>query len=136
MAALRALEGRAIGLWRVETARLVQVAFEAPPIDPDVARRFAEATRSLGLDRLNLGIVKAATVGQVAVSVVAELNPDSGSGYWLRAFDAERSVAVPLEGADGRVGWVFSIALGMSPDAAEVARVLKSVAAPHLAALA
>ena len=49
---------------------------------------------------------------------------------------ADRSVAVPLTGKEGRTAWVFSIALGLSPDASEVARFLKSVAMPHLATLA
>lgn len=134
--ALQALDGRAIGLWRIEADGLVQVCFDAPSIDPGAARRFAEATRSLELDRLNLGIVKAASTGKVTVSLVAELPAESGSGYWLRAFGAERSVAVPLEVNEGTIGWVFSIALGLSPEAAEVARILKSIAAPRLAALA
>jgi hypothetical protein len=134
--ALQSLDGRAIGLWRIEADGLVQVCFEAPSIDPGTARKFAEATRSLGLDRLNLGIVKAASTGRVTVSLVADLPADSGSGYWLRAFDAERSVAVPLEVKEGMIGWVFSIALGRSPEASEVARILRSLASPHLATLA
>jgi hypothetical protein len=133
---LREFDGRAIGLWRVEANRLVQIRFEAPLVDPEVAQRFAGETRSLELDRLNLGIVKAASSGHPAVSLAADLPEDSGSGYWLRAFGAERSVAVPLKVREGTIGWVFSIALGLSPEASEVARILKSIASPHLAALA
>lgn len=133
LSALHQLDGRAIGLWRVEADRLVQIAFQAPVIDRETAERFAGATRSLGFDQLDLGIVKAALHRRPEVSLAAELPADIGSGYWLRAFAADRSVAVPLDGTDDRTSWVFSIALGLSPDESEVARILKSVAARHLA---
>jgi hypothetical protein len=110
-----ALHARAAGYWHLESRRLIQVAF-APGegLDPDAARQFAEATRSVSMDQSGLGIVAAAVSGQIAVSRVAELPPDSGSGRWLRAFGAARSVAVPLSDDRGEVRGVFSVALPVS----------------------
>jgi hypothetical protein len=42
---------------------------------------------------------------------VDELPADSGSGRWLRAFGAGRSVAVPIRDERGAVAGVFSVAL-------------------------
>jgi hypothetical protein len=113
VAALRlALGGRAAGLWRVDGNHLIQRAFAASPRLPaDVAQGFAEATQSVPLDRHDLGIVRAAIEGQVTVSHADQLPEDAGSGLWLRAFGASRSVAIPLADGDGRVAAVFSIAL-------------------------
>jgi hypothetical protein len=46
-----------------------------------------------------------------AISRAEELPPDSGSGRWLRAFGASRSVAVPIIDAKGSVRGVISVAL-------------------------
>jgi len=59
----------------------------------------------------SLGIVAAALTGQPAVSRVEELPADSGSGRWLRAFGASRSVAIPIRGEGGKIQGVFSVAL-------------------------
>lgn len=60
---------REAGYWRADGARLVQVAFvPGEGLDPDVAREFAEATQSVPLSETGLGIVAAATSGEVAVS--------------------------------------------------------------------
>jgi hypothetical protein len=91
----------------------------------EVSRGFAEATLSVPLERTNLGIVRAALEGQPAVSRVDELPGDSGSGYWLRAFGARRSVAVPVRDAKGTVRAVVSVALADTPldDEAVAARI-------------
>lgn len=101
------LGARAAGFWKREGSSLVLAAFAAhPELPAAVASRFVEATHTVALDpsRKDLGIVGAALDGDFRVSRVAELPAERGSGYWLRAFGAERSVAVPLE--DGSVGSV------------------------------
>jgi hypothetical protein len=104
----------AAGYWRLdpESDRLVQVAFAAGEgLDREVARQFAAATVSVSLDQRGLGIVTAALTGQPSISEVEVLPADSGSGKWLRAFGASRSVAVPIRGPAGAVLGVFSVAL-------------------------
>ncbi len=112
----RALSARAAGVWRVEGDRLVQVAFVAGEgLAEEVARAFAEATRSVSRAEGDLGIVRAANLGVVTASRTAELPAESGSGLWLRAFGASRSVAVPLLDARGSVHAIVSVALAESP---------------------
>ena len=114
---LTALGARAAGLWTADGEALVQAAFAACPEMPaDVARTFVEATRRVPLLDLSLGIVAAAVTGEVRVSRVAEMAAGTGSGRWLRAFGAERSVAVPLRGAMGAVVAVLSVALPPGDD--------------------
>jgi hypothetical protein len=112
-AALRAeLDAHGAGYWQVAGDRLEQRVFvPGPEIPEDVAREFAEATRSVSLDRTELGIVKAALSGEVAVSWAARLPDDAGSGGWLRRFGATRSVAVPIRDARGAIEAVFSVGL-------------------------
>jgi hypothetical protein len=94
---LARLDARAAGVWRVEGDRLVQLAFKAAGDMPrDVAEGFAAATSEVALDRLELGIVGAVVERRRKVSLAAVLPEGSGSGYWLRAFGASRSVAVPV----------------------------------------
>jgi hypothetical protein len=115
-ALLTDLGARAAGLWRVDSERLVQVAFvPAPSLPEAVSRAFAEATRSVSLDQSSLGIVKAAVLGEVAVSRASELPADAGSGTWLRQFGAVRSVAVPLRDDLGSIRGVLAVALPDSP---------------------
>ena len=112
----RALSARAAGFWRVEGDQLVQVAFVAGEgLAEEVALAFAEATRSVPTAQGDLGIARAATHGVVTASRTAELPAESGSGFWLRAFGASRSVAVPLLDARGGVHAVVSVALDESP---------------------
>ena len=112
----RALQARAAGVWRVEGDRLVQVAFVAGEgLAEEVARAFAEATRSVSRAQGDLGIVRAANLGVVTTSRTEELPAEAGSGFWLRAFGASRSVAVPLLDARGGVHAVVSVALDESP---------------------
>ena len=128
LAALRSrLDGRAAGAWKVEGDRLAQVAFDpAPDLPADVAEGFAAATRSVDLARLDLGIVAAAS-GRVVVSVAADLPADAGSGYWLRAFGAYRSVAVPISEGDGKVTFVVSVALGPEPADEDVTGLIRRI---------
>ena len=126
------LGARAAGYWRLDrqSDRLVQVAF-APGdgLDPEAARQFAKATALVHLDQAGLGIVAAAVTGEPAVSSVGSLPEDSGSGKWLRAFGASRSVAVPIQGPDGAVQGIFSVALSREVDLDDqtvVERILES----------
>ena len=109
-----ALGGCAAGYWQLDqdTERLVQLSFvPGAGLDPEIGRQFAAATATVPLSQTNLGIVAAALTGQPAVSRVADLSADSGSGRWLRAFGASRSVAVPIRGEGGKIQGVFSVAL-------------------------
>lgn len=117
LAALRVdLEARAAGYWWLAGDWLEQVGFApSPTLDEEVSRGFADATLSVPLERTDLGIVRAALEGQPAVSRVGELPGDAGSGYWLRAFGASRSVAVPIRDARGTIRAVVSVALADSP---------------------
>jgi hypothetical protein len=128
LAALRSrLGGRAAGAWRPEGDRLVLIAFDpAPDLPPAVALGFEAATREVDLTLVHLGIVRAATTGDPFVSIAAELPPETGSGLWLRAFGAERSVAVPIAGRDGRIGAVVSVALGLEPGEPAVSAMIRA----------
>lgn len=109
-----ALGARAAGYWQLDqdTERLVQLGFvPGVGLDPEVARQFAAATGTVPLSQTGLGIVAAALTGQPAVSHVENLPADSGSGRWLRAFGASRSVAVPIRGEGAKIQGVFSVAL-------------------------
>jgi hypothetical protein len=122
------LGARAAGAWRTEGDRLILVAFvPAPDLPAPVALGFQAATGSVDLARVELGIVRAATTGQVAVSIAAGLPAQAGSGHWLRAFGAARSVAVPILGDRGRVGAVVSLALGTQPGDEAVAEAIRGV---------
>ncbi len=121
------LDARAAGAWSVADGRLEQLGFEpGPALPPEVAAGFAAATRSVDAGRLDLGIVRAAATGEVVESVAAGLPSDVGSGYWLRAFGATRSVAVPVLGEGGSVALVASVALGPGPGAEVVAGLIRS----------
>jgi hypothetical protein len=110
----QALHAHAAGLWRLGGGdRLEQVAFDAgPEVSTEVARAFGEATRSVPLTQANLGIVRAFVDGETCIARAAELPEENGSGRWLRAFGAVRSVAVPILDSRGTVRAVFSVALG------------------------
>ncbi|MFO0889389.1 MAG: hypothetical protein U0790_09650 [Isosphaeraceae bacterium] len=129
---------RAAGCWRVdpERERLIQVAFvPGAGLDPEVARAFAEATREVSIRQEGLGIVVAALSGEPAVSRVEALSPDSGSGRWLRAFGADRSIAVPVLGPDPGTRIVCSVAVSRpSVDDVWIARRIREVMALPAAA--
>lgn len=129
----RVLEGilaefgaRATGWWRVEGDALVLVGFRAAGDMPDgVAEGFVEATRRVSLDQQLLSIVRVVSERRPVVAVASELPSDVGSGYWLRAFGAARSVAVPIEGDPGEVVGVLSVAVGEACVAADEAIAAK-----------
>ncbi|QEH34579.1 hypothetical protein OJF2_31200 [Aquisphaera giovannonii] len=126
------LGARAAGCWALDAGacRLVQVAFvSAPSLDREVHRAFQEATRSVPLDRADLGIVAAASGRRPAVSRAAELPPDAGSGYWLRAFGAELSMAIPILAPGGDVLGVVSIAISPGSGEAEALALERLLAA-------
>lgn len=112
-----ALGARAAGLWFVQGKRLVQAAFvPGPTLDGKVAEEFARLTRMVRLDQADLGIVKAVLECDIVESRATELPAEAGSGRWLRAFDAERSVALPLRDEEsGTIIAVISVALEPSP---------------------
>jgi len=107
------LEARAAGYWWLAGEWLEQVAFTAnPAMDPDVAQRFVDATRSVPMSAgSDLGIVGAVLTRGPVFSRASELPDDVGSGFWIRAFDATRSVAVPPLHTSGVVRAVVAVAL-------------------------
>lgn len=106
------LDARAAGLWYVRGERLELAVFApAPDMPDDVARRFQEAAGNIGFERADLGVVKAVIERSAAVSVAGRLPVETGSGYWLRAFGAERSVAVPMLDPEGKIRAVLSAAM-------------------------
>ncbi len=108
----RGLNARASGLWRRSGDQLLQAVFVAAEDMPEVvARGFALATQSVPIDRTDLGIVRAVVDGEPVVSVAETLPPGTGSGLWLRAFGAARSVAVPLRNESGEITAVLSVAV-------------------------
>ena len=113
-AVCESLGARAAGYWQLDALaqRLVQVAFvPGAGLDPQVGLEFAATTHDVELGQKNLGIVAAASEGRPVVSHAVDLPDDSGSGRWLRAFGASRSVAVPFRGGNGQVDGVLSVAL-------------------------
>lgn len=129
------LNARAAGLWRVVGDRIELLAFAAAADMPhEVAARFAEASRSVGLDRRDLGVVNAVAERAPAVSIAGRLPVDVGSGYWLRAFGAARSVAVPLTDHVGGIHAVLSAALPTlgPPDDEEVVALIRDHDAARL----
>ncbi len=127
------LNARAVGAWRVadDGRTLTQVAFAAAEDMPDdVATAFGSATRSVPLDRLDLGIVRATVSGQIVVVYAEQVSGAVGSARWLREFGAERSVSLPVADALGAVRHVFAIALATAaPDDETVAAILRQAAA-------
>jgi hypothetical protein len=135
LAALRArLEARAAGVWQVRAQNLEALAFDAAPdMASEVAAGFAAATFLVSLDRRELGVVAAVLERRPLVSVAAELPADIGSGYWLRAFGASRSVAVPIADPNGSIASVVSVAMAAGgPSDDDVATLIRAEAAEWL----
>lgn len=94
---VNAIETPGAGFWRLAGDRLELVEFVAGRgLSEEVATSFTAATRSVPLDRTSLAIVRAAVERKPIVSYARELDPDIGSGYWLRKLGAERSIAAPI----------------------------------------
>jgi hypothetical protein len=75
---------------------------------------------------VELGIVKACEAARVVVSRAAELAPEIGSGHWLQAFGAARSVAVPLLDERDRVAGILSVAIGEGTADEEVVESIRA----------
>jgi hypothetical protein len=132
-ALLQSLSARAAGVWTCARDRLHLEAFvSADDLPKDVSRGFARSTLEVPLDRSGLGIVQAAVDRAVATSWASALPDDGGSGTWLRAFQAVRSVAVPILDAQGQTCRVIAIAIGPDCDLSseEVARRLQTALPP------
>ncbi|MCA9014036.1 MAG: GAF domain-containing protein [Planctomycetaceae bacterium] len=100
------LGGRAIGLWRCETDRLVQVGFCAvAEMDEQVRKQFAAFTREVSLENTGLGIVKAIVERRPAIGTLrGEESGLKGSSEWLQKFGAQQSYAVPVFEGDQVAG--------------------------------
>jgi hypothetical protein len=127
---LSELGASAAGLWRIDGERLVQVAFAASTeLDEAVARDFEEATRSISLDRTNLGVVIAVRSGKIVPLHSGEIPDDAGSGLWLNRFRAARSVAMPIADAEGKIiGGLAASFASMTPDDQTVGSRLRELA--------
>lgn len=92
------LGGRAIGLWRCEQDRLLQVGFRAvSEMDEHVRKQFASFTEEVSLDNTGLGIVKAVMENEPAIgNLQGEQSGLTGSSKWLKKFEALQSYAVPI----------------------------------------
>jgi len=127
-----ALGACAAGYWRLdfERKKLVQTVFvPGEGLDPQVGREFAAATAEVSLSQTSLGIVVAAITGQPAISRLEELPESSGSGRWLRAFGASRSVAVPVADLKGSIRGIASVALAEENHATDEAIARRLVCA-------
>ena len=82
------------------------VAFRsAADMPPEVHDGFAEATLEVPLDRLELGIVKAATSREPTSAELGERAGElSGSATWLARFGAAQSLAVPIRSGEAVTG--------------------------------
>lgn len=103
---------RATGCWRFVNGRLHLEAFLAcPEMKPEVAAGFPVATADVPVTDTGLGIVLAARTREVTEYRGIDLPPDAGSGYWLRGFEADRSIAVPQLDASGNLVRILSVAV-------------------------
>lgn len=103
---------RATGCWRFENGRLRLEAFLAcPEMKPEVAAGFPVATADVPVTDTGLGIVLAARTREVTEYRAIDLPPDAGSGFWLRGFEADRSIAVPLLDSAGNLVRILSVAV-------------------------
>ncbi len=123
-----ALGAQAAGWWTLDAGLLTLRAFDPGPTFPDnCVEPFTEAARVVPVDRVELGVARAAA-GTSARSVAVELPNDVGSGYWLRRFGATHSVAVPVRAADGRVVAVVSMSFtAPSPTDHEIERTVQTL---------
>lgn len=103
---MEVLGGRAIGLWRCEMGKLIQVGFRAvAEMDEQVRKQFAAFTREVSLENTGLGIVKAVIEQTPAIGTLrGEKSGLQGSSEWLQKFGALQSYAVPVFEGDQVVG--------------------------------
>lgn len=103
---------RATGSWRYADRRLsIEYFMACPEMKPEVAEGFPKATADVPVTDTGLGIVLAARAGVTTEYRAIDLPPDAGSGYWIRAFEADRSVAVPQFDAAGNLKRILSVAV-------------------------
>lgn len=103
---------RATGCWRFENGRLLLESFlPCPEMKPEIAARFPVATADVPVTDTGLGIVLAARTRVVTEYRADDLPPESGSGYWLRGFEADRSIAVPQLDQAGNLVRILSVAV-------------------------
>jgi hypothetical protein len=121
--------GRAAGVWWKRGEGLALLGFAASGLEESVSEAFTRATGLVELERTDLGVVRAAIGEGPAVSRVAALADEAGSGHWLRAFGAAASVAVGIRARPGAeaIG-VVSIALADDPDEDRLRFVLRCLA--------
>ncbi|MDX2039388.1 MAG: hypothetical protein SFX72_22270 [Isosphaeraceae bacterium] len=105
------LGARAAGAWRLSDDSLVRTAFShATDMPEDVVSSFCSASERFRLSDVEFGVVKAAVELLPVVSRRSH-SGSPGSGRWLEAFDADRSIAVPILDDSGRLAAVFAVAL-------------------------
>ncbi len=101
---------RAAGFWRLEGDALKLLGFRsAADMPEEVHGNFSSATRKVSLESTGLGIVKA--VLEKRPSSALRQNPDGTMGEsatWLERFQAEQSLAVPVQ-ASRRILGVLAI---------------------------
>lgn len=105
---------RATGSWRYDAGKKVLLleSFQAcPEMKKEVAAGFPAATAEVLVTDTGLGIVLAARAMAVTEYRAVDLPPDAGSGYWLRGFEADRSVAVPQIDREGNLIRILSVAV-------------------------
>lgn len=103
---------RATGSWRYADKRLYLESFKAcSEMNPEVASGFPLATADVPVTDTGLGIVLAARSKEVTEYRAEDLPPDAGSGYWLRGFEADRSIAVPQLDNSGNLVRILSVAV-------------------------
>ena len=108
-------KARAAGCWRLRDGHLELLGFgAAADMDEAVDRGFREATRRVPLDRLGLGIVKAAVTGQPTIGRRDPAdNSLEGSATWIARFQAQTSLAVPIRRANqSEIAGVLAVSTG------------------------
>ncbi len=90
---------RAAGCWRLAEDHLDLIGFGwASGMPGAVSQGFQDATRHLSLDQVGLGVVKAAISRKPAIGRRdAGATGLDGSASWIARFEANTSLAVPIE---------------------------------------
>ena len=107
-------EARATGSWRFDPEKrelLLEYFHPCSSMNPEVAKGFPVATAVVPVTDTGLGIVLAARSCEVTEYRAEDLPPDVGSGFWLRGFQADRSVAVPQLNSSGELLRILSVAV-------------------------
>lgn len=100
---------------------------------PDIASGFPVATADVPVTDTGLGIVLAARTREVTEYRAIDLPPDAGSGFWLRGFEADRSIAVPQLDERGNLMRILSVAIrGLQEPAANYESIVREAYALHL----